>query len=151
MNHLNVRNLSGLSNGYFDSLDVAGNIIQYGGAFNTNEDISGYTILGQPSSYFTGITSNIQNQINTISPTTYQNTFNNSTLTNDLFFYGDNGTLTISDSISGIINVNYEVNILNSYLTISDTISGNLTLLTVNYYGDNIYNSYLTISDTISG
>ena len=53
MNHLNVRNLSG---------------------------------LGQPSSYFTGLTSNIQNQINNASATTYQNTFNNSTLTNDFFF-----------------------------------------------------------------
>ena len=133
MNHLNVRNLSGLSNGYFDSLDVAGNIIQYGAAFNTNEDISGYTILGQPSSYFTGLTSNIQNQINNASATTYQNTFNNSTLTNDLFFYGDNGTLTISDSISGIINVNYQNNILN-----------------VNYQ-NNIYNTYLTVSNSISG
>ena len=128
MNHLNVRNLSGLSNGYFDSLDVAGNIIQYGGAFNTNEDISGYTILGQPSSYFTGITSNIQNQFYSIENQILS--LNSVTISS---FYNIYNTLSgsINGSISGSMS-NLNIGVSNSLATLStnNTITSNLSLTT---------------------
>ena len=59
---MNVRKLSGLSTGYFDSLDVAGNIVQYGGTFKNDDDISGSSIVGVPLSYMTGLKANIQYQ-----------------------------------------------------------------------------------------
>ena len=52
-----IKRLSGISTIYSNDIMASGNI-------ESTEDISGYTIVGNPSSYFTGITSNIQQQIN---------------------------------------------------------------------------------------
>ena len=51
-----IKRLSGLSTIYSNDIIATGNV-------DSTLDISGYTIVGNPSSYFTGITSNIQTQI----------------------------------------------------------------------------------------
>ena len=65
MNTTNKRSLSGLSIGYYNYLDVEGNII-LNGKLSGSQDISSLTFLGEPNSYFTGITSNIQQQLNSL-------------------------------------------------------------------------------------
>jgi len=52
-----IKRLSGLSTIYSNDIMASGNV-------ESTEDISGYTIVGNPRSYFTGITSNIQFQLN---------------------------------------------------------------------------------------
>ena len=55
-----IKKLSGLSTLYTNDINATGYI-------DTTQDISGYTIVGIPSNYFNGITSNIQQQFNDIS------------------------------------------------------------------------------------
>ena len=77
MNTTNKRSLSGLSTGYFNYLDVEGNMIIRGGSLSANQDISSSTFLGEPNTYFTGLVSNIQNQLNlltTISGASFSST-----------------------------------------------------------------------------
>ena len=57
-----VKRLSGLTTIYSNDIIASGNV-------ESTEDISGYTIVGNPSSYFTGLTSNIQFQIDNLQNT----------------------------------------------------------------------------------
>ena len=76
--------LSGLSTIYSNDIITTGNV-------DCTQDISGYTILGNPSSYFTGIQSNIQIQINNLKTT-----------------LNEIGSITISGStLSGIVFLPY--------------------------------------------
>ena len=78
-----IKRLSGLSQIYSNDIIATGNI-------DSTQDISGYTIVGNPSSYFLSISSNIQTQINSL-----QNAIS-----------GIN--LTISgDTISGVVLLSY--------------------------------------------
>ena len=123
MNHTNVRNLSGLYNGSFDSIDVAGNIMQQDGTYVTNLDISGSSLVGVPLNYYTGLTDNIQLQMDntktfiytTISHLLYFNDTSNSDLSNNDM---SNNPISLYNNWRGI-------NIYDSYLPLSKLVPTN--------------------------
>ena len=154
MNHSNVRNLSGLSSGYFNYLDVAGNIIQQDGTFSTNQDISGSTLVGVPLTYFNGLKDNIQHQVDdtlsTISSVMYNYTTKTllfATISNLIYYdmYYDISNYDANSNTDLYIN-SYDI----SSTDISMTHMTHLKRLAYNNWkGINIFNSYLPVSNLL--
>jgi hypothetical protein len=130
MNHTNVRNLSGLSTGYFDSLDVAGNITQYGGTFKSTHDISGLSIVGIPASYIMGLRSNIQHQFDSLQHVSISASYTTNYIIQDP---------TISGAIYTLQN-NY-IDQQNDILTLSGRVASNYSFL---------QNEIISLSGTIN-
>jgi len=130
--------LSGLSTIYSNDIITTGNV-------DCTQDISGYTILGNPSSYFTGIQSNIQIQINNL-----QTTLN------------EIGSITISGStLSGIVFLPYlqtyyynkndvDSTIAQNYNTIIDTLENYYTKSSINSITKSISDNIISISGILS-
>jgi hypothetical protein len=135
MNHTNVRNLSGLSTGYFDSLDVAGNITQSGGTFKSTSDISGLSIVGIPASYIMGLRSNIQQQLDAIHYVTisggsyninYTTIAQDPTISGSIYALQNNYIDQRNDilTLSGRVYYNYSF-LQNEIISLSGTIKNN--------------------------
>jgi hypothetical protein len=131
-----IKRLSGLSQIYSNDIIATGNI-------DSTQDISGYTIVGNPSSYFLSISSNIQTQINSL-----QNAIS-----------GIN--LTISgDTISGVVLLSYletyyytiqeikDIN-TNAYIAMIDTFDNYYSKSSINSLSKSLSDNILSISDSL--
>jgi len=131
-----IKRLSGLSQIYSNDIIATGNV-------DSTQDISGYTIVGNPSSYFLSISSNIQTQINSL-----QNAISGV-------------TLTISgNTISGVVLLSYlttyyytiqdikDIN-TNAYIAMIDTFDNYYTKSSINSLSKSLSDNILSISDSL--
>ena len=152
-----MQNIQGINLNDYQSLSGIYSVSDNAGAMMVNGDVSCLTFMKQPINYFTNITSNIQNQINSISSSGTVILSNNNIFTGTNNF---NNTVTFAGSVNGLTKGMVTLGLVNNTsdagkpvstaqlaaLNLKSNLAGTNTFTGNNIFNNNLPTSILTPS-----